>query len=91
MNGGSFVISNVGGIGGTNFIQLIYHPQVAILGVAKAEVKPVFEDGVFKPKHKLPLSLTYDHRLIDGADAARFLKWTCDVIENPLNLFIEES
>lgn len=91
MNGGGFVISNVGGIGGTNFTQLIYHPQVAILGVAKADVKPVFIDGDFKPKLMLPLSLSYDHRLIDGADAARFLRWTCDVIENPLNLFIEES
>ena len=91
MNGGGFVLSNVGGIGGTNFTQLIYHPQVAILGVAKADVKPVFKDGEFKPKLMLPLSLSYDHRLIDGADAARFLRWTCDVIENPLNLFIEES
>ena len=90
MNGGNFVISNVGGIGGTSFTQLIYHPQVAILGVAKAEEKPVFNDGEFKPKLMLPLSLTYDHRLIDGADAARFLRWTCEVIENPLNLFIEE-
>jgi pyruvate dehydrogenase E2 component (dihydrolipoamide acetyltransferase) len=91
MNGGGFVISNVGGIGGNNFTQLIYHPQVAILGIAKAAVKPVFIDGEFKPKLMLPLSLSYDHRLIDGADAARFLRWTCDVIENPLNLFIEES
>lgn len=90
MNGGSFVISNVGGIGGTNFTQLIYNPQVAILGVAKAQTKPVFEDGTFKPKLMLPLSLSYDHRLIDGADAARFLKWVCEVIENPLNMFIEE-
>lgn len=90
MNGGSFVVSNVGGIGGTNFTQLIYHPQAAILGVAKAQTKPVFEDGAFKPKLMLPLSLSYDHRLIDGADAARFLKWVCEVIENPLNMFIEE-
>ena len=88
INGGSFVLSNVGGIGGTNFTQLIYHPQVAILGVAKAQTKPVFEDGAFKPKLMLPLSLSYDHRLIDGADAARFLKWVCGVIENPLNMFV---
>jgi pyruvate dehydrogenase E2 component (dihydrolipoamide acetyltransferase) len=90
MNGGSFVISNVGGIGGTNFTQLIYHPQVAILGVAEAKTKPVFEEGEFKPRLMLPLSLSYDHRLIDGADAARFLRWVCEVIENPLNMFIEE-
>lgn len=90
MNGGSFVISNVGGIGGTNFTQLIYHPQVAILGVAKAKTQPLFEDGEFKPKLMIPLSLSYDHRLIDGADAARFLRWICEVIENPLNMFIEE-
>lgn len=87
MNGGSFVISNVGGIGGTNFTQLVYHPQVAILGVAKAVTKAVFIDNEFKPKHMLPLSLSYDHRIIDGADAARFLRWICEVIENPLNLF----
>ncbi|MCU7551203.1 2-oxo acid dehydrogenase subunit E2 [Chitinophagaceae bacterium LB-8] len=90
MKGGSFTISNVGGIGGTNFTQLIYHPQAAILGVAKAELKPIFIDGEFKPKLMLPLSLSYDHRLIDGADAARFLRWICDVIENPLNLLIDE-
>lgn len=90
MNGGSFVISNVGSIGGTQFTQLIYHPQVAILGVSKAKIQPVFEEGAFKPKLMLPLSLTYDHRLIDGADAARFLRWICNVIENPLNLFMDE-
>ncbi len=89
MKGGSFTISNVGGIGGTNFTPLIYHPQAAILGVAKAEWKPIFTDDEFKPKLMLPLSLSYDHRLIDGADAARFLRWICDVIENPLNLLIE--
>jgi pyruvate dehydrogenase E2 component (dihydrolipoamide acetyltransferase) len=90
MNGGSFVISNVGGIGGTNFTQLVYHPQVAILGVAKTETKAVFINNEFKPKHMIPLSLSYDHRIIDGADAARFMRWICEVIENPLNLFIAE-
>jgi pyruvate dehydrogenase E2 component (dihydrolipoamide acetyltransferase) len=90
MNGGSFVISNVGGIGGTNFTQLVYHPQVAILGVAKAETKAVFINNEFRPKHMVPLSLSYDHRIIDGADAARFMRWICEVIENPLNLFINE-
>ena len=75
----------------TQFTQLIYHPQVAILGVAKAKIQPVFEEGEFKPKLMLPLSLTYDHRLIDGADAARFIRWICDVIENPLNLFVDEQ
>jgi pyruvate dehydrogenase E2 component (dihydrolipoamide acetyltransferase) len=91
MNGGSFVISNVGSIGGTQFTQLIYHPQVAILGVAKAKIQPVFEDGIFKPKLMLPLSISYDHRLIDGADAARFLTWIREVIENPLNMFMDEQ
>jgi pyruvate dehydrogenase E2 component (dihydrolipoamide acetyltransferase) len=90
MDGGSFVISNVGGIGGANFTQLIYHPQAAILGVARAEIKPKYIDGEFKPVPTLPLSLTYDHRIIDGADAARFLRWICEVIEDPLNMFIEE-
>ncbi|MEQ8549975.1 MAG: dihydrolipoamide acetyltransferase family protein [Cyclobacteriaceae bacterium] len=86
MAGGNFVISNLGGIGGTNFTPIIFPPQVAILGMSRAQVTPVYEKGEFVPKQLLPLALSYDHRLIDGADAARFMKWVSQVIEQPMNL-----
>lgn len=73
MQGSSFSISSLGGIGGTAFTPIINVPDVAILGVSKAEIKPVFMDGEFKPRLKLPLSLSYDHRVIDGAAGARFI------------------
>lgn len=72
MQGGSFTISSLGGIGGTAFTPIINAPEVAILGVAKAAFKPVYVDGAFVPRLMLPLSLSYDHRVIDGAEAARF-------------------
>lgn len=83
MQGGNFSISNLGGIGGTNFTPIIYHPQVAILGVSRAQTKPVYMDGEFKPRNILPLSLSYDHRLIDGAEAARFITWLKNALEDP--------
>ncbi|AKD05326.1 2-oxo acid dehydrogenase subunit E2 [Pontibacter korlensis] len=83
MQGGSFVISNLGGIGGTNFTPIVYHPQIAILGVARTSIKPVYRDEKFEPRQILPLSLSYDHRLIDGADGARFLRWICQALEDP--------
>jgi pyruvate dehydrogenase E2 component (dihydrolipoamide acetyltransferase) len=73
MQGGSFTISSLGGIGGTAFTPIINAPEVAILGVSKASQKPVFEKGAFVPRLMLPLSLSYDHRVIDGAEAARFI------------------
>jgi pyruvate dehydrogenase E2 component (dihydrolipoamide acetyltransferase) len=73
MQGGTFTISSLGGIGGTAFTPIINAPEVAILGVSKASQKPVFEKGVFVPRLLLPLSLSYDHRVIDGAEAARFV------------------
>jgi pyruvate dehydrogenase E2 component (dihydrolipoamide acetyltransferase) len=73
MQGGSFTISSLGGIGGTSFTPIINAPEVAILGVSKSAHKPVFVDGVFVPRLMLPLSLSYDHRVIDGAEAARFV------------------
>ena len=73
MQGGSFTISSLGGIGGTAFTPIINAPEVAILGVSKSSLKPVFEKGAFVPRLMLPLSLSYDHRVIDGAEAARFV------------------
>ena len=73
MQGGSFTISSLGGIGGTSFTPIINAPEVAILGVSKSSLKPVYERGAFIPRLMLPLSLSYDHRVIDGAAAARFI------------------
>ena len=72
MQGGCFTISSLGGIGGTAFTPIINPPEVAILGVSRSSMKPVYRDGAFVPRLMLPLSLSYDHRVIDGADAARF-------------------
>ena len=73
MQGGSFTVSSLGGIGGTAFTPIINAPEVAILGVSKSSHKPVFDKGSFVPRLMLPLSLSYDHRVIDGAEAARFV------------------
>jgi pyruvate dehydrogenase E2 component (dihydrolipoamide acetyltransferase) len=72
MQGGGFTVSSLGGIGGTSFTPIINAPEVAILGVSRSSLKPVFVDGQFVPRLMLPLSLSYDHRVIDGADGARF-------------------
>ncbi|OIP29571.1 MAG: hypothetical protein AUK47_27115 [Deltaproteobacteria bacterium CG2_30_63_29] len=89
MAGGSFTISNLGGIGGTNFTPIVYSPQVAILGVSRAEQTPVWNGSGFGPRLMMPLSLTYDHRVIDGADAARFLRWICEGIAQPIQLLMK--
>jgi pyruvate dehydrogenase E2 component (dihydrolipoamide acetyltransferase) len=73
MQGGCFSISSLGGIGGTAFTPIINAPEVAILGVSKATIRPVFVDGTFVPRLMLPLSLSYDHRVVDGATGARFI------------------
>jgi pyruvate dehydrogenase E2 component (dihydrolipoamide acetyltransferase) len=73
MQGGSFTVSSLGGIGGTAFTPIINAPEVAILGVAKSSLRPVYERGAFLPRLLLPLCLSYDHRVIDGAEAARFI------------------
>jgi pyruvate dehydrogenase E2 component (dihydrolipoamide acetyltransferase) len=83
MQGGNFTISNLGGIGGTAFTPIVLPPQVAILGVARSQYKPVYVNGELEKRLIIPLSLSYDHRVIDGADGARFLRWFCDVIEDP--------
>ena len=89
MQGGVFTITNLGGIGGTNFSPIVNYPEVAILGVARASLEPVLVGGQFVPRLILPLSLSYDHRLIDGADAARFLRWVCEAFEQPFLLSLE--
>jgi len=90
MEGGTFTISNLGGIGGSGFTPIVYPPQVAILGVSRSEMRPLWDEaaGQFRPRRVLPLSLTYDHRLIDGADGARFLRFLCEALEQPLALFL---
>jgi pyruvate dehydrogenase E2 component (dihydrolipoamide acetyltransferase) len=86
MSGGSMSISNLGGIGGTYFTPIVNWPEVAILGVSRGATEPVWKDGQFVPRQTLPLSLSYDHRLIDGADAIRFLRWVVEAIEQPFLL-----
>jgi len=80
MQGGCFSISSLGGIGGTAFTPIINAPEVAILGVSKASMKPVYQDGEFVPRLMLPLSLSYDHRVIDGASGARFTQYLAQVL-----------
>ena len=89
LEGGTFTISNLGGIGGTSFTPIVYAPQVAILGVSRAKTEPFWDGQNFTPELMMTLSLTYDHRVIDGADGARFLRWICEAIENPLNLVMK--
>jgi len=89
MQGGCFTVSNLGGIGGTGFTPIVNPPEVAILGVARSRHEPVFVDGEFKPRLMMPLSLSYDHRLIDGAAGARFLRWVAQALENPFLLILE--
>ncbi len=89
MEGGTFTISNLGGIGGTAFSPIVYAPQVAILGVSRADMRPTWNGAEFTPRLVMPLSLTYDHRVIDGADGARFLRWICAALEQPLNLVMK--
>lgn len=82
MSGGCFTISSLGGIGGTAFTPIVNSPEVAILGLSRSSIKPVYEDGEFKPRLMLPLSLSYDHRVIDGAEAARFTRLIGDYLSD---------
>lgn len=91
MQGGTFTLTNLGGIGGTNFAPIINLPEVAILGVSRSRIEPVFSNGAFVPRTMLPLALSYDHRVIDGADAARFLRWLSEALEQPWVLFLEQN
>ena len=89
MQGGCFSISNLGGIGGTSFTPIVNAPEVAILGIARARMEPVYQGGQFVPRLMLPLSLSYDHRVIDGADGIRFLRWIVDALEQPFLLALQ--
>lgn len=82
MQGGSFTISSLGGIGGTAFTPIVNWPEVSILGVSRSAHKPVYQNGEFVPRLMLPLSLSYDHRVVDGADAARFTRYLANVLED---------
>lgn len=96
MQGGCFTISNLGGIGGTYFTPIVNTPEVAILGVSKSSYEPVYINekpaelaGKFEPRLIMPLSLSYDHRIIDGADGIKFLRWVVNALENPFLLSLE--
>jgi pyruvate dehydrogenase E2 component (dihydrolipoamide acetyltransferase) len=89
MEGGTFTITNLGGIGGTGFSPIVNYPEVAILGLSRSSTEPVWLNGKFEPRLVLPVSLSYDHRLIDGADAARFLRWIAEAFEQPFLLSVQ--
>lgn len=86
MSGGGISVSNLGGIGGTGFTPIVNWPEVAILGVSRGIIEPVWRNNTFEPRQLLPLSLSYDHRVIDGADGMRFLRWVVEAIEQPFLL-----
>ncbi len=89
MQGGTFTITNLGGIGGTSFTPIVNLPEVAILGISRASMEHVYMSDHFVPRLMLPLSLSYDHRVIDGADGARFLRWVVDAIQHPFLMELE--
>jgi pyruvate dehydrogenase E1 component len=86
MSGGGITISNLGGIGGTYFTPIVNWPEVAILGVSRGITEAVWRNDSFEARQLLPLSLSYDHRVIDGADAMRFLRWIAEAVEQPFLL-----
>jgi pyruvate dehydrogenase E2 component (dihydrolipoamide acetyltransferase) len=89
MRGGTFTITNLGGIGGTAFSPILNYPEVAILGLSRSAWQPVVRDGQIVTRLMLPLSLTYDHRVIDGADGARFTAWVAAILSDPARLLFE--
>jgi pyruvate dehydrogenase E2 component (dihydrolipoyllysine-residue acetyltransferase) len=89
MQGASFTISNLGGIGGTYFTPIVNAPEVAILGMSRSVMEPVWTGESFEPRLMMPLSLSYDHRVIDGANGIRFLRWVCEAFEQPFLLSLE--
>jgi pyruvate dehydrogenase E2 component (dihydrolipoamide acetyltransferase) len=80
MQGGTFTISSIGGIGGTAFTQIVNAPEVAILGAVRTSVDPIWDGDAFEPRTMLPISVSYDHRVIDGAGAARFLAYVASLL-----------
>ena len=91
LEGGTFTVSSLGGFGGTGFTPIINAPEVAILGIARAQVKPVFNNGQFLPKMILPISLSYDHRVIDGVGGIQFTTYLKQLLENPETFLNELS
>ena len=89
MQGGCFSISNLGGIGGTYFTPIVNAPELATLGISRARTEPVYRDNEVVPRLMLPLSLSYDHRAIDGADGIRFLRWVIQALEQPFLLALQ--
>jgi pyruvate dehydrogenase E2 component (dihydrolipoamide acetyltransferase) len=89
MQGGTFTITNLGGLGTTYFTPIVNAPEVAILGVGRAAMESSYTDGFCRPRLMLPLSLSFDHRVVDGADGARFLHWIVDAMEKPLLMAME--
>jgi pyruvate dehydrogenase E2 component (dihydrolipoamide acetyltransferase) len=89
MRGGTFTITNLGGIGGTSFTPIVNYPEVAILGLSKSTLQPVVKDGQIVPRLMMPMSLTYDHRVIDGADGARFTTRLAQLFSDPIRLLME--
>src|SRR5687768_14315248 len=89
MQGGSITISNLGSLGGGAFTPIVNWPEVAILGVARARMEPVYSDGEFVARFLMPLTLSYDHRVIDGADGARILRWIVEAIEQPALIWLD--
>jgi pyruvate dehydrogenase E2 component (dihydrolipoamide acetyltransferase) len=88
LRGGTFTITNLGGIGGTGFTPIVNYPEVAILGLSRSRLQPVVYHGEIVPRLMLPLSLSYDHRVIDGAAAARFTRRLAEMLENPLVMLL---
>jgi pyruvate dehydrogenase E2 component (dihydrolipoamide acetyltransferase) len=88
LRGGTFTITNLGGIGGTAFTPIVNWPEVAILGLSRGRLQPVVKDGAIVPRLLLPLSLSYDHRVIDGAAAVRFTRRLAELLENPLQMLL---
>lgn len=88
MSGGCFTVSSLGGIGGTAFTPIVNHPEVAILGLSRNQIQPVYQEGQWVPRTLLPLSLSYDHRVIDGAEAARFSTYLSQVLSDIRTLLL---
>ena len=89
LRGGTFTITNLGSIGGTGFTPIVNYPEVAILGMSRGRLQPVILGGQVVPRLLLPLSLSYDHRVIDGAAAARFVRRIVDMLENPMVMVLD--
>ena len=88
MGGASMTVSSLGGIGGTGFTPIVNPPEVAILGISRTETATLWQDDTPRPVPMLPLDLSYDHRVINGADAARFMRYLCGLLEDPRRMMV---